>query len=578
VSVAGLDIGELTYEEARDKIQKQVDVINKSGFVYKSEQKTVTISPTLSSLGASDTSYAIVFWDVDKSLSQVVSFQKNSSFSSLFNKLKVILFGEDFPIIYSWDRQQHKQILADNFADVLSQKVEASFYFDESGELKIIGAQTGKTFSYDQALADTEVHIKNLSVGEINLNIVEDKPQITTELIESFKNKIIAVAGRGSFYLTYEEKDWSIPNDIWRNWLMLSTEPTREAELQEYIGPYSIVLAKEKFDAYLDEAGIKETIEKPVQDARFKLQDGKVSEFISSEPGRSIDLDQSLALMNGALLKSGELETQLVVTVVEPQIMNEDINDLGIVEIIGTGVSDFAGSPPNRIHNIGVGADTLNGMLIPPGQEFSLVKALGEIDGEHGYLQELVIKGNRTILEYGGGLCQIGTTIFRAALGTGLDITERRNHSYRVSYYEPAGTDATIYSPWPDLKFINDTQKHVLIQSRIDGTTLYFDFWGTPDGRKATTTAPIIYNTVAPPPTKIIKTTELAPGQKRCTERAHYGADAKFDYKVTYGDGRDANEETFYSHYIPWQEVCLLGVTEEELAQENASSTPEDIE
>jgi len=66
-------------------------------------------------------------------------------------------------------------------------------------------------------------------------------------------------------------------------------------------------------------------------------------------------------------------------------------------------------------------------------------------------------------------------------------------------------------------------------------------------------------------------------GQEKCTERAHNGADAKFDYTVYHSDENEPRQETFYSHYIPWQEVCLLGVTEEELLAEQASSTPEDL-
>jgi len=149
--------------------------------------------------------------------------------------------------------------------------------------------------------------------------------------------------------------------------------------------------------------------------------------------------------------------------------------------------------------------------------------------------------------------------MFRTALASGLPITERRNHSYRVQYYEPAGTDATIYDPWPDLKFINDTDNYILIQSRIEGDNLYFDFWGKKDGREATTTYPKIYNIKKPPPTKIIETLDLKPGVKKCTETSHNGADAYFFYTVKYPGG-EIKEEKFISHYVPWQEVCLLGV------------------
>ena len=152
--------------------------------------------------------------------------------------------------------------------------------------------------------------------------------------------------------------------------------------------------------------------------------------------------------------------------------------------------------------------------------------------------------------------------MFRTTLQSGLPITMRRNHSYRVSYYEPAGTDATIYDPWPDYRFVNDTGNYILIQSRIEGDDIYFDFWGLKDGREVEVGAPVIYNIVKPPPTKYIETDELAPGEEKCTEKSHNGANAYFDYKVTYPEGATTTpvvERRFSSYYVPWQAVCLIG-------------------
>jgi vancomycin resistance protein YoaR len=247
------------------------------------------------------------------------------------------------------------------------------------------------------------------------------------------------------------------------------------------------------------------------------------------------------------------------VQVTDPTVTTADANSLGITEVIGVGRSNFAGSPKNRRANIHTGAAKLNGIIIKPDEEFSLIAALGDINQATGYLPELVIKGNQTVPEYGGGLCQIGTTTFRAALATGLPIVERRNHSYRVTYYEPAGTDATIYDPKPDFRFKNDTGHAILIQTAIEGDNLVFEFWGTSDQRAVVQTKPVLSNFVAPPPTKLIETEDLPVGTKKCTEKPHVGADAQFTYTVTYPDGRVASE-VFKSHYVPWREVCLIGV------------------
>ena len=164
----------------------------------------------------------------------------------------------------------------------------------------------------------------------------------------------------------------------------------------------------------------------------------------------------------------------------------------GIETLIGQGKSDFKGSTRSRIHNIKTALTRYDGLLIAPGEEFSFVENLGEVDGEHGYLPELVIKNDKTEPEFGGGICQVSTTAFRAAIYSGLEITARKNHAYPVSYYNPQGMDATIYVPKPDLKFINNTPGYILIQTEIEGTQLTFNFYGTNDGRKVEVDGPHI--------------------------------------------------------------------------------------
>ncbi len=175
-------------------------------------------------------------------------------------------------------------------------------------------------------------------------------------------------------------------------------------------------------------------------------------------------------------------------------ITAQNVHTIGIKEKIGTGKSNFAGSPRNRIYNIGHAVKKFHGVLIAPDEEFSFVETLGDVDKSTGYKEELVIKNNETIPEYGGGICQISTTLFRAILNTGLKVTERRNHAYPVSYYSPQGTDATIYIPHPDLRFVNNTGHYVLLQAHIDGTILTFDIYGTNDGRTVEVGKPVVFD------------------------------------------------------------------------------------
>lgn len=236
----------------------------------------------------------------------------------------------------------------------------------------------------------------------------------------------------------------------------------------------------------------KKTDKDPIN-ATFDLQDGKISVFSMDEKGIELDQAESSELLIKYITEGKQTENlELSYKENSPDISINSINNLGITSLIGEGRSNFRGSPKNRIFNIKAATKRFHGVLIKPGEEFSFVKILGEVDGDHGYLPELVIKNDKTEPEFGGGICQVSTTAFRAAIYSGLKITARRNHAYPVSYYNPQGMDSTIYIPRPDLRFVNDTPGHILIQTEIVGTELIFKFFGTSDGRQVSIDGPHI--------------------------------------------------------------------------------------
>ena len=240
-------------------------------------------------------------------------------------------------------------------------------------------------------------------------------------------------------------------------------------------------------------ADLAEKANKDPIDARLKIIDGKVSVFSLSEKGLSLDEDKSAEKIV-SYLKNNEKSDfiDLPYNEIEPTIVTSATDDMKIDTLIGEGRSNFRGSPKNRIFNIKVATERFDGILIKPGEDFSFVQILGEVDGEHGYLPELVIKKDKTEPEFGGGICQVSTTAFRAAIYSGLKITARQNHAYPVAYYNPQGMDSTIYIPRPDLRFKNDTPNYILIQTKIEGTELIFQFYGTSDGRKTKVIGPTI--------------------------------------------------------------------------------------
>ena len=160
-------------------------------------------------------------------------------------------------------------------------------------------------------------------------------------------------------------------------------------------------------------------------------------------------------------------------------------------------------------------------------------------------------------------MCQVSTTLFRAALDAGLPIVSRRAHSYRVTYYEqgtPPGLDATVSSPTTDFKIKNDTPNHILIQTLFDPTnaTLAFEIYGTDDGREITLSEPVISSQSPPPEPHYQDDPTLPEGTVKQIDWAAWGAKVQFDYTVT-RDGETLQDETFYSNYRPWQAKFLRG-------------------
>jgi vancomycin resistance protein YoaR len=196
---------------------------------------------------------------------------------------------------------------------------------------------------------------------------------------------------------------------------------------------------------------------------------------------------------------NGDARTVSVnVQTLKPKVTEGNLNDLGITQLISEGETFFPMTPAGRIQNVRTGASRFNNVLVAPGETFSFNKILGPVDAAHGFAPGLVIANNTEELQYGGGLCQVSSTMYRAALLAGLPITSRTNHSFVVFYYTKfvtttlfgpnkgqtysvnnPGLDATIYLPNPDFGFKNDTGHYILMKEVWGNGDLKFQFYGT---------------------------------------------------------------------------------------------------
>ena len=265
-------------------------------------------------------------------------------------------------------------------------------------------------------------------------------------------------------------------------------------------------------------------------------------------------------------IQSGKNEATLVVKRTEPQRSVKVLARRGILYHRARGTSNFRGSPSFRVKNIRVGATKLDNVSVPPGKEFDFGKLLGPVDEKHGFVPGYVIAGGTLDKEDGGGICQVSTTVFRAAYQAGLPITERHEHSHRVRYYDPVGYEATVYLPTKNLRFKNDTKAHVFIQAswNMKRQTLTFDIFGAKPDRKVKVGRPVVSNFESAAKPTYVADKNVPFGRARRLDTPMQGMTSVITRRITYQDGRKKTDRT-KSVYKPWGAVYAVNPKDKRL-------------
>ncbi|MBL8103648.1 MAG: VanW family protein, partial [Anaerolineales bacterium] len=317
---------------------------------------------------------------------------------------------------------------------------------------------------------------------------------------------------------------------------------------------------------------LKVLVDQNPANARFVFNDetGQIEPISASTIGRVMDVEASIHAINDALLR-GEHSVGLVVAEQAPAVIDTaNGTELGITQLIAEQTTYFYGSSAARIQNIVAAAERYHGLLVAPGETFSMGNELGDVSLENGFAEALIIYGGRTIKGVGGGVCQVSTTLFRTVFFAGFPVVERYSHAYRVSYYEMnasgsidtkfAGLDATVYFPLVDFKFQNDTPYWLLMETYVNQSarTITWKIYSTSDGRSVTweTTGPS--NVVPPPPPLFEENPEFKVNQISQVDYAAQGADVTVD-RTVWRNGQIYFTDRFNTHYEPWQAVCQYG-------------------
>ncbi len=300
-------------------------------------------------------------------------------------------------------------------------------------------------------------------------------------------------------------------------------------------------------------------IDRPARDARLRFNSTTGGIIVTQESmtGRQLDMEATLASIQQALL-TGDDQAQLVIAEIAPAVDGNRVAEMGIRELIAQGVTYFAGSSADRIRNIEVAAEKFDGVVVPPGEIFSFNKIVQDVSGANGFEDSLIIWGDRTAVGVGGGVCQVSTTLFRAAYEGGFPIVERYNHGYVVDWYGKPGLDATIFTPSVDFRFRNDTDAYLLIQPAVDSANgvIAFNFYGTRPDRQVTIGEPVINDVKQPEPPLYTADASLTSGQQKQVEYAKDGMMATVERTIV--ENGTTRTDRLVSVYQPWRAVFLV--------------------
>lgn len=355
------------------------------------------------------------------------------------------------------------------------------------GSVDIEKSQRGKRVDLLESSSSIKEYYGQLSNKTFVMPVLTIEPVLGAQALENQKGIVLPFATQ-PLVVSYDKKSWSVDINTIVSWLTL---PSSSQPIKQDLIKHQYVIKKNNDTLSFDKKSIQDYITsltsevniEPIN-AQLSISGGKAVVFTQSRDGAKLDVEESTNnVYNYLKNRTASSSATLAVKVVKAEVSDDNIEKLGIKELISEGVSYFPGSSANRIQNVRVGSSKFNGVLIRPDEVFSFNKYLGEVSAATGYAEGIVILENKEEKQYGGGLCQVSSTAYRAALLAGLPIVSRTNHAFAVSYYtEPfgvPGVDATIYLPYPDMQFKNDTGKYILVQTEMVGTTLKFRFYGT---------------------------------------------------------------------------------------------------
>ena len=541
VIVGDVPVGGLTMTEATDKLNQRATQLENGTITFTYEGHTW--SPKLSELGAEV--------DVNSSLHKAHQLGRTGDASSRLAFTGDLIRGDQTVPLRTAINQNTLTSWFDQVdADINHRAVDANIVID-GGTARITPDSTGVIIDRKTATDDIFTALQRLEPVNATLPTLVEQPKIRTADLQSHYSELQTALAQ-PITAQFEGNPYQVDPAGLTKFLTIQTSMVNGApDVKLALDTNGLASSlNEQFSSQVNRKAVNASV--AWQDGTGLIATSASVEGVTLKPE-----DFANAVGEGFL--GGNKTFDMPVVITKPEIDSNNLGALGITSQLSTGDSDYANGTPDRDNNIDVGIRLLNGTLVKPGADFSFNGAIGEITADKGYTEAGVIVAERVGRDIGGGICQVSTTTFRAAILGGFPIGDWWPHAYRLMGYEAdgwgPGFDASILQEgsdpqyWGDFTFTNNTNGWLLVNAWTSYPKAYVRIYGTDDGRKvdiskATIGAPITDH----PDVEVVDDT-LPAGTIKQTEYPQDGVDVSFERIVTDKNGNVMNDHVFDSPY-----------------------------
>jgi vancomycin resistance protein YoaR len=529
VSVAGVDVGGLSEADAQAKIEAVLGArLDEPVRVAVGERELVVRPARVFALDSAATEQRAFQSGRDSLLSRVGALVAPFAFTQ-----------EVDPVLDALPEERGK--LQEQLRQLTERPVNAHLRM-EGQEVVLRAGSPGTAVDVDALLASVRAAALSGS-GQVAAEVSTVAPTVTTEEARAVAADAEALVSAPVGIQLRKERVGAL-------------SPDRLGSLVRFKqggGTYALALDPEGLqDALLPM--VKTTLREPV-DAGFRIGPNRVR-VVPARPGTTLDVRRAERNVLAAGLGPDRRLATVGVTALAADLTTREAKALGITEEVASFTTDMGASSANRIWNVHLLGDYLDGTIVRAGETFSYNDVVGPRTVERGFREGQMIWGGVLVPSIGGGVCQTATTIFNTAFEAGLPILARSNHAFYISHY-PMGRDATVSWGGPEFVFRNDLKNAILIKVSYTSSTFTVTFYGTKQGRRveSRTSEPTNYTQ---PELQYAVDPNAPPNSVRRAAGGGPGFDVTV-YRKVFQHGELIREDSFFTRYKPQNPVAIYG-------------------